>query len=166
MKTLLRCLGVAGCYSQDRLVDRATDKWVDCWLPRRNIDNHLYRVLRKWCTTGHDSPIVCCSRQNWRTIPDLFHHLFPFSLNHLPSRKSARLFFFFFIRVFVVVMSWLPVTTRHQFRTFVQIVSHSFQDRVLVFSSSGGTLMTRVKFLSKESCSQISLQLIFVGKKD
>jgi hypothetical protein len=103
--------------------------------------------------------------KNWRTIPDLFHHLFPFSLNHLPSRKSARLFFFFFIRVFVVVMSWPPVTTRHQFRTFVHIVSHSFQDRVFVFSSSGGTLMTRVKFLSKESCSQFSLQLIFVGKK-
>jgi hypothetical protein len=38
---------------------------------------------------------------------------------------------------------------------------------VFVFSSSGGTLMTRVKFVSKQSCSHFSLQqLIFVGKKD
>jgi hypothetical protein len=38
---------------------------------------------------------------------------------------------------------------------------------VFVFSSSGGTLITRVKFVSKQSCSHISLQqLIFVGKRD
>ncbi len=37
---------------------------------------------------------------------------------------------------------------------------------MFVFSSSGGTLMTRVKFVSKQSCSHFSLQLIFVCKKD
>ena len=37
----------------------------------------------------------------------------------------------------------------------------------LFFSSSGGTLIARVKFVSRQSCSHFSLQqLIFVGKRD
>ena len=98
-----------------------------------------------------------------RTIPDIVHPLLPFSLNHIPSRALTE------VRLLQANHFLLLHPCRdHQASVsyFFEIVAH-IPGSCLVFSSSGGTLMTRVKFVSKQSCSHFSLQqLIFVGKKD